>query len=358
MKKMLLPVWIVIGLCLMLIPFSTISVASEPLKTKTLKLAAGGYAENSFFGKQFKWWADEVEKRSGGKVKVQIFWIESLVKSKDMLPAIQSDFTDVGRMICIYFPSNFPLFTLLDHANNCYKDYGSVVLAGIETMEKEPTLKAELEKQKVVMVAPYTSGQTIIGTKTCLNSIADLKGKTVRTAGGIRAQHLKNLGANPVFLPSTDAYEGLDRGTISAVGDFPASLILSYKIYEVAKCFYMSNQGVAVAAGLFMNLDVFKSFPKDIQEMFMKLRADYADMLARDLMKFEDDFIKELETKHGCKFVHPSPEDQKIIWEAGEKANEDLIKTQEAGGHKSARAVVNYYTNALKRYEAERAKKK
>jgi TRAP-type C4-dicarboxylate transport system substrate-binding protein len=228
----------------------------------------------------------------------------------------------------------------------------------METMEREPSLKAELEKQKVIMVAPYTSGQTIIGTKTCLTSIADLKGKTVRTAGGIRAQHLKNLGANPVFLPSTDAYEALDRGTVSALGDFPASLMMSYKIYEVSKCFYMSNQGVAVAAGLFMNLDVFSSFPKDIQEMFINLRADYAEMLARDLMKYEDDFIKELQTKHRVKVVYPSPEDQKIIWEAGEKANEDLIKTQEAGGHKTARRVVNYYATALKKYEAERAKKK
>lgn len=88
--------------------------AQEPFKGKTLKLAAG-LPEGSLFGKHFKWWAEELDKRTGGKVKVNIFWIESLVKTKDMLPAIQSGFVDVGWIIGIYFPNNLRLYGLLDH---------------------------------------------------------------------------------------------------------------------------------------------------------------------------------------------------------------------------------------------------
>ena len=57
---------------------------------------ADGIPENSWFGKHHKWWANEVEKRSGGRLKVQIFWMESLVKFKDMLPGIQSGIVRLG----------------------------------------------------------------------------------------------------------------------------------------------------------------------------------------------------------------------------------------------------------------------
>ena len=78
-------------------------VMAQELKPQTLRMA-NTVGENSWFGKQHKWWAAEVEKRSGGKLKVQIFWLESLVKWKDALPGIQSGVADLAWVSSTWSP--------------------------------------------------------------------------------------------------------------------------------------------------------------------------------------------------------------------------------------------------------------
>ena len=46
----------------------------------------------------------------------------------------------------------------------------------------------------------------------------------------------------------------------------------SVKLPEVAKCLYLINSGTFLGAGSFMNLDVFKGLPEDIQQMLLQLR--------------------------------------------------------------------------------------
>ena len=48
--------------------------AAQQAKPQTLKMA-NVVPENSWFGRQHKWWVAEAEKRSGQKLKVQIFWL-------------------------------------------------------------------------------------------------------------------------------------------------------------------------------------------------------------------------------------------------------------------------------------------
>lgn len=134
---------------------STASMAQE-LKPMTLRMA-NAVAENSWFGKQHKWWMSEVEKRSGGKIKVQMFWMESLVKWKDMLPGIQSGMTDLGWVSSTYFPSQLPRYLMLDNMFNSGDDYVASILALIDTVDNEPNLKAEFEREDIILIAPITA---------------------------------------------------------------------------------------------------------------------------------------------------------------------------------------------------------
>ena len=47
---------------------------------------------------------------------------------------------------------------MVDNFGNTTKDYGAAVLAVLDTEENEPNLKAELEKEGVVPIAPYFGG--------------------------------------------------------------------------------------------------------------------------------------------------------------------------------------------------------
>src|SRR5262245_29971631 len=127
---------------------------AQELKPQTLRMA-NTVGENSWFGRQHKWWASEVEKRTGGKLKVQIFWLESLVKWKDALPGIQSGVADLAWVSSTYFPSQFPRYLVLDNLFNFGDDYVAAILALLDTVDNEPNPKGELAEADIIMVAPH-----------------------------------------------------------------------------------------------------------------------------------------------------------------------------------------------------------
>jgi TRAP-type transport system periplasmic protein len=358
MKKVYFLIGVITTFLFTITSFPPIAVAAEAFKPMTLKFAEA-IPQISWFGKQRTWWANEVEKRTAGRIKIQIFWSESLVKWKDMLPGIQTGMADIGLTASTYHPSNFPLFLMLDNTFNLGDDPVASVLAEIETIEKEPSLKAEMERERVIMVCPQIGGaSSLIGTRKCLGSIKDLKGKTIRTYGGARTQYYQYLGANPIFMPYSDLYEAIDRGTIDAIGDMGLIYSDTFKHYEVVKCVFAENLRAGLATGVMMNLDLFKKFPRDIQEVFLNLRTEYAVRTAQEIKEYEIGIAREWTTQRGVTIKYPSPEDQKIIAEAGQKANDFIIKKQESGGHMAARTVWEYFVKAKKKYEDQRAKKK
>src|SRR3974390_2713679 len=241
---------------------------AQELKPATLRMA-NVVTENSWFGNHHKWWAAEVEKRTGGKLKVQIFWTESLVKWKDALPGIQSGVADFAWVSSTYFPSQLPRYLMLDNLFNFGDDYVAALLALIDTVDNEPNLKAELAKEDIILVAPHISGHAPVGTKKPLNSIKELRGKSLRTYGGVRTQFYTNLGANPIFMPFSDMYEAMDRGTIDALGDMAVVLSNAFKLYEVVKYINANNppgvhgNGGALASGFYMSLKKFNELPKE-----------------------------------------------------------------------------------------------
>lgn len=336
---------------------------AQELKPATLRMA-NVVGENSWFGRQHKWWAGEVEKRSGGKLKVQIFWTESLVKWKDALPGIQSGMADFAWVSSTYFPSQLPRYLMLDNLFNFGDDYVAAILALIDTVDNEPNLKAELAKEDIILVAPHISGHAPVGTKNPLKSIKELKGKSLRTYGGVRTQFYTNLGANPIFMSFSDMYEAMNRGTIDSLGDMAVVLSNAFKLYEVVKYINANNppgvhgNGGALASGFYMSQKKFNAFPKETQKMLLDLRREYAVRYAQTLMDDEAVIRNEWKTKHGVSFSDASPADQKFILEAGNIANEQMFKKQETEGHKGVRETWAYYLQARKKYEAERAKKK
>lgn len=352
MKRFCVLLVIALGLTLTVFAFSTTCVSAQTFKPITLKFA-DAVTQGSWYGQQHQWWANEVEKRTGGRVKVQIFWMESLVKWKDMLQGIQSGIADLGWFSSTYNPSNVPLFLMLDNPLNCQPGhYVAAILAVNDTMDNQPDLRAELERENIIMVANHNSGMAQIGSKKCPNSLKDLKGKSIRSYGGGQIKTYENLGMNPTFISYSDIYEAIDRGTVD-LSNIAVTLSDAFKHYEVMKCVYMTNGGAAIASGIFLNRKIFKKFPRDIQEIFLKLRTEYGIRYGKGVEDGETTVREKWTTKYGVTFKELSPEDRKIFQEASDKATEYLLKKQEADGHTAARKVWNYYLNALKKYEKQ-----
>jgi TRAP-type C4-dicarboxylate transport system substrate-binding protein len=330
--------------------------ATHASESKPIVLKAAHFVpERSFVGQQNIWWANELEKRTNGRVKVKFYWMQSLIKFKDMLPALKSGIADITSVGSTFFPSNFPLYMVIDSPGNLKQDYGAAILALLDTIENQADLRAELDREKVVLVAPYLSGLGQIGLKTCPGSLADIKGKTIRSYGGGVNRYIKNLGANPVFMPYTQVYEAIDRGTIDG-SMLAVSLSNAFKHYEVMKCVYIVDLSTALAAGLHMNRDRFQGLPKDIQKTILELRKESGLRFARDLKNLEEKVYVDWVMKHNVTLKALTPEESKVSIKAREEARKYMIKKQESEGHKAARKVWDYYSEALQKYTAERAR--
>jgi TRAP-type C4-dicarboxylate transport system substrate-binding protein len=316
-------------------------------KTMTLKFASP-VPPKSWIGQQQQWWGSEVEKRTNGRVKVQFFWMGSLVEWKDGLHGVGSGICDIANPCSTYHPSEFPLYIVLDMPYNG-NDYWAAMRAAIDTVENQPDLKAEFERNGVKFLFNWMSGFFHPATTKHVNSIEDLKGKTFRSFGGARIKWMEYLGINPVFMSYAEIYEAADRGTIDGV-EIVLMLSDAFKHYEVCTDVLLADSGFVVTCAATINLKTWNSLPKDIQEIMLKLREDYAAHYAKGLMALESQIIEKWKTKYGLNIRPLSPEDDKIAREAGRKAQEYFLNKQEAEGH-PARKVWDYYSRTREKYE-------
>ena len=49
-----------------------------------------------------KWWADELKTRSNGRIEIEFFWGQSLIKAKDNLRALGSGLVETAQLIASY----------------------------------------------------------------------------------------------------------------------------------------------------------------------------------------------------------------------------------------------------------------
>jgi TRAP-type C4-dicarboxylate transport system substrate-binding protein len=335
------------GLIVIFFIISAIVPTIVHAKTITLKYASP-VPPKSWVGGQQQWWASELEKRTNGRVKVQFFWMGSLVEWKDGLHGVASGICDIANPCSTYHPSEFPSYILLDMPYNG-KDYWAAMRAAIDTVENEPNLKAEFKRRKVKFLFNWMSGFFHPAITKHVNSINDLKGMTFRSFGGARIQWMEYLGINPVFMSYAEIYEAADRGTIDGV-EIVLMLSDAFKHYEVVKEVLLADTGFVVTCAASMNLKVWNSLPKDIQDIMLKLREDYAAHYAEKLMALESKIIERWKTKYGLNIRRLTPGDDKISRDAGKRAQEFFLNKQEAGGH-PARKVWAYYQDAQRKYE-------
>ncbi len=179
---------------------TTSAVATGP--AVTLKLGASlGTASGQT--KLVQWWADEVTKRSNGRIKFQTFWGGTLVQRGEELNAVQKGILDAGIIVSIYNPDELPLFgwdynfmfspTDPDMAGKL----AAKVMARSEVRDSIEKYNMKILGQ--VFLAPYGYN----GTKP-FNTYTDLKGIKIATSGQEMGSCVSAVGAVPVTMGSGD----------------------------------------------------------------------------------------------------------------------------------------------------------
>jgi len=199
---------------LLLLQVAEVGAQTKPLVLRIAEMSPPAGTRAEFLKKACK----EVETLTEGRVKMEIYWSESLVKVKDMPRAIQRGLCDGAWVIAIYTPAEIPLWThymvILSHPKG--DDAAWMTKKMWELFDASKPLRNDLEKlgQTAWFACPYDS--YCMYSKKTVKTLGEMKGMRIRVSGEGYSKMVSAIGVAPTFVPAGDVYSALERGTVDA----------------------------------------------------------------------------------------------------------------------------------------------
>lgn len=214
-------------------------------------------------------WCDELEKISGGRVKVVPYFAEALSKPEDVYDSLLTGIADMAEGITSENPGRFPL-----------SEAGSVPKLGIFCKDPSTinwTLYTEFpalqdEFKDIHMLWSHTGGASVGGIGFVDQpplTLDGMKGKKMRTSGKWGPKQATALGMVPTSIPMGDVYLALQKKVVDGVYGIVDELLESRAWAEVCTNFIVCP----VSYSFFYFAISHKSWekiPADVQEWINK----------------------------------------------------------------------------------------
>lgn len=224
-----------------------------------------------------EWMAQEIEKRTGGRVTIEVGWSEGMGGGTELLDLTSAGALQMGSIVESYFPAQLPflggitdfwmVFDDIDTAVADASETGQTLLNEFEVFEQEAT-DNNLKLLYKHVVSPYM----LIGNSSAC-TLEELNGVRIRTWGEAVPQAVQAAGAVPVSLTPAEIYEGLERGSVD-MAFYDLAGIPALSLHETSGFLCTATLGSVPAFGIYMNLDTWNELPPDIQATFDEVAAE------------------------------------------------------------------------------------
>jgi hypothetical protein len=166
-------------------------------------------------------WAQEIEKRTNGAVKITIFPGGTLTPADKCYDGVVKGISDIGFSVLAYTRGRFPLTEVTDLPLGIKSGVAATKVINAYYQKFKP---AEFDDVQVMYF--HGHGPGILHTKKPVNTLDDLKGMKIRCTG-MAAKIVTALGGVPVAMPMGETYDALSRGVVDgsmARSGIPAGL--------------------------------------------------------------------------------------------------------------------------------------
>ncbi|SLN71156.1 C4-dicarboxylate TRAP transporter substrate-binding protein [Oceanibacterium hippocampi] len=248
-----------------------------------LNLKLAHFVPANIIGSQVdQWFADEVEKRSGGNIKIKIFWSESLGKSGELLELVRSGAIDMAAVSPAYFPNELPLTGATNSLMMQFKDGRDALRVTQSLVDETEEIQEELKRANVYPIYFHTLNTYRPFCTSPIESIEDFQGKKMRSYGEYIPVMWQELGATGVNVLTNELYEALQRGTLDCAF-YAHDLIKATKLYEVAKFAWDGDNalGAIPTWPIWVNWNTWNNeWPANVRELFTTVGKE---AMARDV---------------------------------------------------------------------------
>ena len=270
-------------------------------------------------------WAKEIEKRTGGKVQITMFYGGTLTPADKCYDGVEKGISDIGMSCPAYTGGKFPLTEVIDLPLG-YKNGTAATRLVNEYLKKfKPK---EFAGTKIMYF--HAHGPGILHTKKAVRKLEDLKGMKIRCTGLAR-KVVEKLGGVPVAMPMGETYDALSRGVVEG-SVAPYEALQGWKWGEVVK-FTTESWGSAYSTAFFvvMNMDKWNALPADIQKTIEQINEEWIEKTGK-LWDDIDKAGKEFTAKLGNTII-PLSQDEDWRWtKAVKPILEDYYQSMKSKG--------------------------
>lgn len=277
------------------------------------------WAENNAGSEVDKWFAEEVEKRTNGEVKIDIFWAEALGKAKENLVLLQEGAVDMAAMSPGYFPAQMPFYAAPNSIPMAMDEVPDATELMKRLMTEVPIYQEETERNGIKALFFHHLNPYKLVCKEPVTTFSGMEGKKMRTWGNDMPRMVEAAGGTPVTLFLPEIYEGLSRGTVDCA-PFAVDLVVNFKIYEVAKHISDITLWLGPSTGIWISQSAWNKLTPEQQEILVATGLEAAERDRDAVLAAGEEAIATLKA-NGVTF-HDFPDAEKAKWR---EANPDFF---------------------------------
>ena len=290
------------------------------------------YPANNFHTENLQQFANDVDKATGGKLKITVHANASLFKANEIKRAVQGGQAQIGEILLTAYSNEWPIYGI-DGLPFLADSYAS---AKKLDSASRPALERKLAEQGIMLLYTVPWPPQGIYVNKPINAAADLKGVKWRAYSPATARIAELVGAQPVTVQAAELSQAMATGVIES---YMSSGSTGYdtKTYEHIKYWYDTQAWLPKNAVL-VNKAAFDALDKPTQAAVLKAGAE-AEMRGWALSQKKNGEYLDLLKKNGMNILPPSPQLKSDMAKVGDTMLKEWLDKAGAEG----KAVVDAY---------------
>lgn len=311
---------------------SLLSVAVPPALAQTKWDLPAGYPATNFHTVNLSDFASDIDKATGGKLKITVHANGALFKAPEIKRAVQGGQAQAGEILLANFQNEWQLFGVdalpfladsYDEAMKLYK-------------VQKPFLEKKLAEQGMALLYAVPWPPQGIYVKKPINSGADLKGVKWRAYSPSTARIAELVGAQPVTVQAAELSQAMATGVVESYMS-SGSTGFDTKTYEHIKYWY-DTQAWLPKNGVIVNKAAFDALDAPTKAAVLKAAADAEVRGLAASKRANTDSLDKLRA-NGMSIVTPSAQLTADMKKVGDVMAKEWLEKAGAEG----KAVVDAY---------------
>ena len=259
------------------------------------------YPATNFHTVNLQQFADDVDKASGGKLKITVHPNAALFKAPEIKRAVQGGQAQIGEILLVNFQNEWQIFGA-DGIPFLADSYDEA--AKLWKVQK-PMLDKKLAEQGMMSLYAVPWPPQGIFAKKPLASAADLKGVKWRAYSPATARIAELVGAQPVTVQAAELSQAMATGVVESYMS-SGSTGFDTKTYEHIKNWY-DTQAWLPKNAVIVNKKAFDALDKPTQDAVLKAAADAEVRGLAASKRTNTDSLDKLKA-NGMQILPPSPQ--------------------------------------------------